>query len=1043
MHKINHSRILTLRPHPMKPRPARALLLAGAVIGMLAASVAAQAQAPADQGTPTDQAAADQGVIQEVVITGSRIPVPANITSTSPITTVSTQTIQLQGQTDSIDVLNALPQNIISANVDLGNNSNPLNGPGGVATADLRGLGPQRTLVLVDGRRLGPGDPSTLNPNPAPDLDQIPAAMIERVDVVTGGASAVYGSDAMAGVINFVLKKNFQGIQVDGQYGFFQHNNGDTRIQTLDDAVATDTGSADFHAPSGSLMDGYKRDLSIVAGTNTAGGKGNITGYFTYHQQDPIAAGKLDYANCELFTNATNRGYDCAGSSNSNFFKTGGNAYSVVGNQFLPYPQVGSSPPSQYNANIFEYQQRQDVRYNAGFLSHIDINDHVKPYLDVSFMDDRTTELVGPSALFRGNYPFTTDNNYRINCTNPYLSAQEQSILCTPAMIAADAAAPGVDPAGQADVEIGRRNVEGGGRLGYYEHLNYRAVFGVQGDLFDGWTYDAYGQYYYTSLFNSNSNYLNYANVGQALIATVGPTGTPQAGLPVCTNPVGGCVPYNLFTQGGVTPAQLKYLQTPGTAYGTNSEGIVHVDFTGDLSTLGVESPWAHAGAAVNLGAEHRYDTLAFAPDAIEAAGELSGYTGAVVAINNANSVNEGFIEARAPLIQDRPFVRDLDLDAGYRYSNYSTAGATNTYKFEVQYAPSQDFRLRYSYDRAVRAPNLIELYNPQAYGQQSFVGTDPCAGAAPTDSLAQCERTGVTPAQYGAIPQCVSGQCGEVIGGNPNLKPEEADTYSVGITFTPRALPNFTGSIDYYHIALFGLIGTLPGANLFTQCIANGNPLDCSQIVRNPVTGALSGATVAGGGYILQTSINTGTGLTSGIDLQTNYRQGLGVFGTLFATLNGSYLEHSTTTPYPGGPTWDCAGLFGVNCNGDSVNPNWRHTLRLDWQTPWMKLLLSANWRFIGATSFDNNSANPALQFSEEGGWDFINARIPNISYFDLAAVWPAWKEFQLRAGMNNIFDRDPPIVPGDISGTGYGNTYPTYDELGRAVFVAFTAKL
>jgi iron complex outermembrane recepter protein len=987
------------------------------------------------------QEATEQPALQEVVVTGSRIPVPANISATSPTTTVTTQDIQLQGQTDTIEVLNQLPQNIISAGADLGNNSNPLTSPGGVATADLRGLGPQRTLVLVDGRRLGLGDPNTQNPNPAPDLDQIPAALIERVDVVTGGASAVYGSDATAGVINFIMKKNFQGVQVDGQFSEFMHGNSNSGIEQIDAEHAIDTGNPLFNPPTGTNTFGDRRDVSVLMGTNIADGQGNVTAYFTYHNQAPVSDKLLDYSSCSIaevgaLTGAPANYLGCLGSSNSNKFIVGGTPFSVVGNQFLPFPVVGSSPPSDFNSSQYEYAQRQDERYNAGFMSHLTLNDYVKPYMEFTFMNDRTVTVVGPSALFQTNYPFTPDDLYRVNCSNPLLSAQQRGILCTPAQIAADTATPGT-AAGLATLDIGRRNIEGGGRESFYEHTNFRVVVGSEGDLLDGLHYDAYGQFYYTTLFVSNTNYLNYANVGQALIATTGPTGTP-----VCVNPVGGCVPYNIFTQGGVTAAQLKYLDTPGTAQGNNSEGIAHIDFTADLGKWGIASPLAHDGAGVNVGAEHRFETLVFNPDAVEAAGDLAGYTGAVVATNSAYDVNEGFFEGRVPVIQDKPFVHDLDVDAGYRYSSYSTVGATNTYKFEVQYAPLPDFRLRYSYDRAVRAPNLIELFNPPSYGQQSFVPVDPCAGATPTATLAQCEHTGVTPAQYGSIPQCVAGQCGQVISGNPALKPEQADTYSIGITLTPTMLPNFTASIDYYHIEFFQLIGPYPGAALFGGCLASGTPLYCSQITRNAVTGALTGANVAGGGWILQKDYNLGTSLTSGIDVQASYRLGLGKWGSLTTRFNGSWLEHDTVTPYPGGPTWDCAGLFGSNCSTNGVNPNWRHTMRFNWQTPWDKLLLSANWRFIGATTLDNNNANPFLKFSELGEYSYISGRIGNYSYLDLSFSWPLWQGIEIRGGANNVLDKSPPLIDYFIAGTGSPNTYPTYDTLGRELYIAFTAK-
>jgi iron complex outermembrane receptor protein len=496
-----------------------------------------------------------------------------------------------------------------------------------------------------------------------------------------------------------------------------------------------------------------------------------------------------------------------------------------------------------------------------------------------------------------------------------------------------------------------------------------------------------------------------------------------------------------VWTQGAVTKAQLGYLQTPGTDYGTNSEGIAHVDITADLGKYGITSPLAHTGVAINVGGEHRSETLDFEPDAVELATELSGFV-QTRQFAAGYGVNEGFLEMRVPIVQDKPFVHDLDIDAGYRYSSYSTVGNTSTYKFELQYAPTEDFRLRYSYDRAVRAPNLWELNFPGAYGQQSFIGVDPCAGAVPTASLANCENTGVKAAQYGSIPQCVSGQCGQAIKGNPGLKPEQADTYSLGITLTPAMLPGFSGSIDYYHIAFFGLIGVLPGANLFNTCLTAGTAFDCQQIVRNAVTGALTGATVAGGGYILQTDFNTGDAVASGIDAQFAYRFPSSGWGTFGAAFNGSWLQHSTTTPFPGAPTFDCAGLFGPNCNSNSVNPRWRHTLRLNWETPWRKLLLSANWRFIGATGFDNDSTQPTLQFNEFGVFDYVMRRIPNYSYLDLSVIVPVIAGIELRAGVNNVLDKDPPILDGSITATGSPNTYPTYDLLGRQLFIGFTAK-
>jgi iron complex outermembrane recepter protein len=1009
--------------------------------------------------------AAPEATLQEVVVTGSRIPVPANISATSPTTVVSSQEIQLQGHTDITDVINSLPQNIIGTNADFGNTSSPLTSTGGFSTIDLRGLGPQRTLVLVNGRRLGAGDPSTTNQYVAPDIDQIPAPLIERVDVVTGGASATYGSDAIAGVVNFILKKDFQGVQIDGQYGFDQHDQHNSYVQGLlshDDPV---TGFTAVTPPTGSVRDGYKHDLSMIMGTNFADGNGNVTGYFVYHDQQPVAASARDFSACQLystpdFTGVTPfKGVDCYGSSNSNRFTPEtpgvpghGIRYIVVGNQFLPWPQPGASPPAVYDFNEFEYLQRQDKRYQAGFLAHDDINDHVKPYMEFGWMDDRSTAVVAPSGLFIAGYPFTPDNNELVNCSNPLLSAQQRSLICTPAQIAGDTANPG-SKGNSADVSIARRNIEGGGRTSIYEHQNFRLVVGTKGDVIDAWTYDLYSSYYYVETFQANDNYLSYANAGNALQVTTG-TGPTGASVPVCISG-GQCVPWNIFKTGGVTQAALNYLDVPGTAQGNNTEQIEHIDLTGDLGKYGIKSSLANDGVAVNVGGEHRMDSVTFNPDGAELAGDLSGFSGAVVPINAHYDINEAFAELRAPIAHDVPGAYDLVVDTGYRYSDYNTTGTTNTYKFEVQYAPVQDARMRFSFDRAVRAPNLIELYLAPSYGQEDVFTTDPCAGK-PTASQAQCANTHVTAAQYAVnsatginnITQCVSGQCGQAIEGNSQLKPEVATTWSLGLTFTPVALPEFNASVDYYHIRLEGKITQYPFAILFNGCLKDDNAFDCSQIVRTP-QGSLTGATIAGGGYILQKDYNLGLEILSGIDLSMNYKHALPAgWGSLSAALNGAYLLTDALTPFPGAGSFDCAGLFGTTCENGSVNPHWRHNLRVTWDTPW-NVLLSAQWRFIGPTSFDNNSTNPLLAGAEEQPnvvpfYDQYNARIPGYSYLDLTAVWHALSNLELRAGVSNALDKDPPLIPsGDITGnSGAANSYPTYDYLGRQIFVAFTAK-
>ena len=930
------------------------------------------------QAQQTPAAGSSQGAaLEEVVVTGTRISAP-NQVSTSPIQVITADSLRTTGRSDITDVINQLPQNFTNdLGQDLGNGTSGLTGAGGVATADLRGLGPNRTLVLVDGRRLGIGSPSTLITSPAPDLDQIPAGLIERVEVVTGGASATYGSDAIAGVVNFIMKHNFQGVQVDGQWNVNWHNNHNDYAQGL---------VRDFGAvpTTGTTWDGHQQTFDVIMGTDFAGGTGNVTAYLSYRHADPVASSQRDFGSCQMNPtfddNGNKNGLFCAGSSNSNWFQpvTGPNPgaiYNVSGHSFVPAGSVANlSPPATFNSQPYIFMTRGDDRYNAAVLAHEQVKDYFQPYAEFYFMDDRTTQEVAPAALFKDSNVLdpTGRGDYFINCSNPLLSAQQQATLCTPAQIAADAANPG---SSVAQVRIGRRNVEGGGRASDYQHQNYRAVLGSKGDLGTAWNYDLYFQYYYTTFFQSNQGYLSFDSITNALLAT------GSATAPVCINAASrGCVPYNPFNDGGVTQAQLNYLYLLGTAQGTATLRTWHADFTGQLGDYGIHSPLATDGVAVNIGFEHRNEQQTNAPDAAQQSGLLSGFGSAVVPLNASESVNEQFIEVRAPLVQNARGVKDLLFDAGYRRSDYETSGVTNTYKFEVQYAPIEDYRLRVSYDRAVRAPALIELFAPPNVGLAQ-AGTDPCAPtydilgqiqAPAIYTLQQCERTGVTPAQYGnggstnTIPQGTGGQLSSLTSGNVILRPERADTYTVGLNFVPRRFRNFQASIDYYRIKVQDTISTLPTSLIISNCANTGDPAYCSQLVRAPSTGGLTGTSVSSGGYFVQKLYNLGEGIVSGIDAQLTYRFDLPrEMGALGIDFNGTYLQHAETQPLPGAPFYDCAGLFGYTCQ--TINPRWQHTLRATWFFK-PSLSATATWRYIGVRNPGQQLLRPLASFLHLG---------------------------------------------------------------------------
>jgi len=1014
---------------------------------LLSASVLASASAFAQTQSDTVQ--------EEVIVTGSRIASP-NATSTSPIQVVTREDIKVSGKTDIADLIQQMPQNFTNdLGQDLGNRTPGLTTAGGVATANLRGLGPNRTLVLVNGRRLGIGSPYTFIQAPAPDLDQIPTALVERVDVMTGGASATYGSDAIAGVINFIMRKDFEGFQVEATLGGNWHDNHSSFTQD----AQIDAGGTPL---TGESTDGKTISVNFLAGTSLADGRGNVTAYFGYLKTDPVKSSDRDFGGCQLNPSDDLTTAECAGSVNSNYWQpqTGPNAfaeYSVLGNSFIDFGSADTTPPAFFNSQPYIYMQRGDERYTAGFMGYLEMTDNFQVYTEFGYMNDRSHQEVAPAAAFLFSNPNDPiSGNYNINCSNPLMSVQQQLTLCTQAEIDADAAAiaNGGAPV-TANVAIGRRNIEGGGRSSDYEHSNYRAVLGGKGDLGSAWSYDAYGQYYYTTFFTTNDQYMNFTAIDQALLVT-----TDANGNPVCLSG-GRCVPWNIFSDGGVTQEQLDFLYLAGTGYGTTTLRTIHGEMSGQLGEYGVKLPTATEGVAINFGYEHRNEHVEFTPDAGLASGQLSGFGSAAVGIDNSVSVSEGFIEVRVPLVQDRPGAQDLIFDTAYRYSDYSSTGAVDTYKFELQYAPVDSLRFRGSYQRAVRAPTVVELYNGSLVGLIQL-GDDPCSSpdgvTAAAATLEQCLNTvpaaeqAAFTARYGNgsttnfIPDAILGQLSQLTGGNPDLKNETATSYTVGFNITPSALPGFTASLDYYQIQIDDVVGVIAANVALNTCLDTGDPTYCALIVRQHTTGGLTGNNIDGGGYIVQQNLNIARAEISGVDVQTQYNWHLpGDAGSLLFGLNGAYLISTETTPLPGAHTYDCAGLYGSTCQ--TVNPRWRHYFRTTWATPW-NFDLALTWRFIDRVKLDNNDSDPTLQGAEhhtsagEPLYKAFGAEFPTFSYFDLAGTWNATDDIQVRLGINNILDKDPPLGTVEVVGGGAANTYSTYDAMGRQVFMSVSAK-
>lgn len=978
------------------------------------------------QEATTAPAAKADAELQEVVVTGSRIAVP-NAVSISPVTFVSSQDIQQSGLTQVADLLNQLPQ------VFADQGSNIVNGGNGTETVNLRGLNTKRTLVLVDGLRLGYGDPRS--GGAGSDINMIPAAMIDSIEVLTGGASSTYGADAVAGVVNFKLNDHFEGVKLVANAGIFNHDNNNNQNVESDLANFNTSTGNDFPAAPSSTTGGAQKELTFIAGLNSPDGNGNATVYATYRKVQAVLQSQYAYSACTFGSgyNAPGAGgqFGCSGSSTSypgRFLKvTGGTTTSDStigpGGTLVPFTDA-----NRFNYGPLNYFQTPDTHYTAGAFLHYDFNDHVTVYSQTMFMDDRTVLQIAPSGAFFGD-PYT------VNCANPYLSASELSAWC------------GGSTAGFTNgLYIGRRNVEGGNRQDDVEHTDWRQVIGVKGKINDVWNYDASYMYSIVNLSDTYYNDVSTTKINDALDVVNTPNGPECATIANGTandNLGAGCVPWNIFTPGGVTKAAAAYIDTPGLQRGQITQTQVSGDVTGDLGQYGVKLPTANSGLKLNLGVEYRDVYSQNEPDAEFQSGDLAGQGGAVPPIAGGIVSREGFLEAYLPLAEDLPGAKMLALDTGYRYSDYSLGFKTNTFKFGVDWSPVEDVRFRGSFARAVRAPNVVELFNPQSVALDG--NTDPCAGTTPTYTLAQCERTGVTPSEYGHILPNTAAQYNGLTGGNPGLKPETALTSSFGVQFTPSFLPNFRANIDYYDIKIENVIETIGADTILKECLTAD--LFCDDVHRSNI-GSLW---IGNSGYVIDSLANVGQLEEKGVDLDLAYSLDVGAMGKLHFAMNGTFLDQYEVTPISanGSTAYNCAGLYGLACSSVTAGAGtpvfkWRHTLRTTWSTPWQGLDVTVSWRYFSSVQLEQLSGNPNLSAGPgatiaNGGISNTDSHIPSYTYIDLSAAMKVTDKLTVRLGVNNLFDKDPPVIGASNlpSTSGNGNTFPqVYDALGRYIF-------
>jgi outer membrane receptor protein involved in Fe transport len=970
----------------------------------------------------------------EIIVTGSRLNVNPNLTAAQPILSVDNSEISARGVVNIEDLTNSLPQ------ISAAQTSEQSNGASGTAQLDLRGLGAQRTLSLIDGRRLPYGDSSSV----AVNIDLVPTNLVERVEVLTGGSSAVYGSDAVSGVVNFVLKDDFEGAELDLQYGFAQSSNSGRDIfeDVLNDALVPIPGS---------VTDGEEITGSVTIGANLDGGRGNVVAFASYQNREDILGADRTASACTIGSGNVN-GFGCVGSSN---FRRFNNVADFGGTDFFQQedgtftPFVGG-PAETYNFGALNYFQRPSERFQLYTKASYEVFDGHEIFADFGFTEQQSDAQIAPSASF-GFFQRS------INCDNPLIqqpvtqdgrSIAEAVLQCTPAQIASGEIIDGITAT--------HRNVEGGPRNSRLENQAMRFVGGMRGTFAETWDYEVFGQYSKTKDQDTSTNDFLIDNLGQALLVT-----TDADGNPVCIDQSNGCAPYNIFQRGPggeslVSQESLDFIQGVGITTGQTDQLVLGGNIQTDLSNYGIVSPYAEgSGIGFLLGVEYREDGLDATPDQISqrADGGFTGVGGPTLPVAGGIDVFEVFGEVELPLVTGVQFVEELVFNGQYRYSDYTVDGngvsnsfSTDTYGAQLTWVPTPDISFRGQYQRAVRAPNVVELFTGQSTGLPDLpeFGTDsngltvydPCSStgnATPLASAAACANTGVTAAQYGNIPDVVSGQTQGLFGGNPELSPEKSDTFTVGAVLTPNFIPGFTASIDYFDITIDDAIVSGIGANnILNGCLDTGDATFCDLIQRDGA-GSLN-ASGPGVGFTLL-NLNAASIATSGVDFQVNYsfdleRFGGGNFGDFAVQYASTFLSSSDFTPFLGAETDECEGKFVGNCGQPTAD--YRHRAIATWNTPVEGLQINTTWRHFGGV---DNEGNPDSVI--EGSLDAAN-------YFDVSGSWEFLDGITARAGVNNIFEDDFPVsVSSGPAINGNNNTYPGVYDTGRFIFFGLNVKL
>ena len=1022
---------------------AAAFLMAGAAPAAAAEGdetpVAAASLPMQDEGAETQSGQDDEPTI---TVTGSRLALNG-ATAPTPVTVLGSEEVSLSGTVNIETLLNDTPQFIGSQNS--GPTGNTV--PGGTANVNLRGFGEQRNLVLVNGRRFAISGPSQTT-----DLNTIPSSLIARTEIVTGGSSAVYGSDAITGVVNFIMRDDFEGVEARGDVRFDQ---------------PTGTGTYNFDLTFGGNFADDRGN--IVASVNylnrggmTRGARGGPIGTTLADACVTAASWSDDSAGTPLPVPA---GQTCRGAGGLPGFIFGGSG-TIPNGRFSGLPVVGAAgnspaydaalinaglggltsrgftfnddgtvarpavtPGDDYDLSPAAYLILPQERWMGNVFAHYDFSDSITGYAEVHYSTNKVEARIPPSGA---------GGNFLFDVNNPYLTPEMQEVLrqldmaeTAPRNFTNGTLTLTNNPNdGRAVLNIGRRLGDIGDRVAVSDREVFRVAVGVRGDLgslsedfLTNLSYDAYYTYARTSFTELQNGSISLSRFQQGLLSQNG-------AAPIL----------NIFGQ-NISEEGARAVGISSTSFTEAKQEVLAANLGGELFAL------PYGGVAFNLGVEHRSAYAKFTPDGYLASGDVSGFN-AAQPTEGGQKVTEIYGEARVPLLEGITGFERLSVNGAFRYSKYDLDGIGGVWTYSVggEWAPTADIAFRGQYQHAIRAPNVGELYGGRTRSGPSLI--DPCSSRQPvaqqTEAVrAVCIATGVPAANVFTLVVQPDQFITQVLGGNPNVGEEVSDTKTFGVVLTPTFLPRFSLTVDYFDINLDGAIATLGGGpqntlNLCYNILQDASSEFCDAVNRDTFTGA-----IAAPDYLQTLNANTGGLKTSGIDIEANYSVPLGgLFGedsSLSFNTFQTWTREFTVTPVQAFPniTNECVGAFGQNC-GQPI-PKWKGMTRLTLRTG--PAALSLRHRYIGETTVDTYVLPSRRDGATPPPIDSLtNPVIETQHYFDLTANIQPSDSMEFTVGVRNLLNKYPPVIGSPAPAS---NTFAaTYDVEGRVFFVGTVLK-